>query len=110
MSVPDASTPLTLDTESVEIYWYGLVQIDVREAKRILAAKKRPPTVKNALIGELARFVQRPRSEHRANGDILVSGCPVELDWEHIESPKVDMSVPILLARLPRDLGGALAY
>lgn len=106
MPVLDALDPMALDTQSPEIFWYGLVQIDIREAKRILSAKKRPPKLKNALIGDLARFVRRPSTEYLADGSIAFTGGPMELDWEHIESPNVDLSVPILLAQLPKDLGG----
>ena len=98
--------PLVFDTDTDEIYHLGLVQIDVRQAKRILAAKKHKPRIQNCILDGLVRFVRRPQSRTLTDGTIEVSASPTKLDWTLIDSPAIDLTVPILLARLPMDLGG----
>ncbi|MCB9922297.1 MAG: hypothetical protein H6822_08950 [Planctomycetaceae bacterium] len=106
MTQPTEIDPYSLDTQSFNVFHMGLVRIDVREAKRILSAKKRRPRIHQCQLEPLAGMVRRPEINTLSDGTIEVAASSVSLDWDLIASPKVDLEVPILLARLPKQLPG----
>lgn len=107
-SLPPSATldPLTLDIDTPETYRIGLVRIDVRAAKRILTSKKRRPLIYQCGLNRIADLVRRSDSQKPPDGTFVVSASEQYIDWDRISSPSIDLSVPVLLARLPRDLGG----
>jgi hypothetical protein len=96
----------SLDTQTFNVFHMGLVRIDVREAKRILSAKKRKPRIYQCQLEPLAGMVRRRKMNKLPDGTIEVAPSAVSLDWELIATPKIDLEVPILLARLPEKLRG----
>ncbi|MCM2374691.1 hypothetical protein [Aporhodopirellula aestuarii] len=106
MTVSQSLDSLTLDTETPDEFYLGLVRFDVREAKRILAAKKRKPTLYKCELEPLKKEVQRPDPPKLENGKIVVTAGRMALDWDLIHAPDIDLRVPILLARLPDPLRG----
>jgi hypothetical protein len=80
--------PKQLDTETDETFCFMRWCVDVREAKRILASKKRP-TVGSMSISDVAGLIGEP-------GKIV---CGIGVDWERVQNdPTINLEVPVILA------------
>jgi hypothetical protein len=97
-----------LDVHTEEFHWMGLVRIDVRSAKQILASKKRKPQIYRCDLQPLVKMVRRSKTEMLPDGTLNVFTSPVALDWGQIDGEEIDLDVPILLARLPAKLGNGV--
>jgi hypothetical protein len=109
MSPSNAELKATeLDVHTEEFHWMGLVRIDVRTAKQILASKKRKPKIYRCDLQPLAKMVRRSKTEMLPDGTLNVSASQVALDWGQIDGEEINLEVPILLARLPPKLGNGV--
>lgn len=84
------------DTEKEEFFSLGPSSFDIKKAKEIIAKQKKPQNV-YVEMNDLKPFIPSPKN---------TSPFTVGIDLEKAKSAEIDLSVPLILAYLPRS--GAL--
>lgn len=82
-------------TDEEEYFQFFLSTFDIREAKRILAKRKRVDVGQMSVAGAGGWIGEPPVAANDLSG-IVVGG--VTVDWEKAASDAVDTSVPVILA------------
>ena len=86
-----------------EIYTFLTVSWDVQKAKEIL--RNKPRKIQQINVSGCFNYVKRPKKNPDGSITCTIGHC---VDWEKVDSDKVDISFPVIVAYLKKsdDISG----